>query len=522
MVKRLLLTVTMLAGMSTSSDTNFFNDKGKELLSYWDPAAFENLKGLLLQVMEYDTKAIASWGVDGMNAMKTPITTPICGFTDGYMIQAKTATYIGRFEVVDNRWVRVGDTDGMEFHFTDKNGKDCLVKITTSGETKVITVPYEKDEDYNSGDDDEGDEEGGIFESKAIKDYMSDVNVVALEVPEHAECTVTQAGLQVMSFKADIDLSYFTDEWSAKDGYAFNILFSVAKSASARTRANANSGNYDIALNYKYNPAEGIAFSAAVKVSDKSIASFNLNADGTLNLDEGFISIFGENSGQFHDMGIKSILAELDVLGAIQAKLAIPDFATFTQHFSGLSSLSMETEDDAKKVSDVLNEQMSIRFYYDHSDELKGWIGFIPSYEEDYEFWNAEPTIYFTSDNSTQSAMEFFSKENMPDVFDTVSNIYEEINEMAATVKKKMEEIDIDATKIMAVTKEKGIYYDGENVQLLGQKPGSSAEIYTMGGVLCARVKVGDDGKAALPYSLLPNDVYIIRTASGTQKFFKR
>ena len=131
-MKRLLLMIMMLTGTSTSSDTNFFNDKGKELLSYWDPAAFENLKGLLLQVMEYDTKAIASWGVDGMNAMKTPITTPICGFTDGYMIQAKTATYTGRFEVVDNRWVRVGDTDGMEFHFhTDGNGtNDNLMGAT--------------------------------------------------------------------------------------------------------------------------------------------------------------------------------------------------------------------------------------------------------------------------------------------------------------------------------------------------------------------------------------------------------
>ena len=52
MVKRLLLTVTMLAGMSTSSDTNYINDQGKELMTYWDNAAFENLKGLLLQVME--------------------------------------------------------------------------------------------------------------------------------------------------------------------------------------------------------------------------------------------------------------------------------------------------------------------------------------------------------------------------------------------------------------------------------------------------------------------------------------
>ena len=103
MVKRLLLTVTMLAGMSTSSDTNYINDQGKELMTYWDNAAFENLKDLLLQVMEYDTEAIASWGVDGMNAMKTPITAPVCGFTDGYMIQAKTATYTGRFEVVNGR-----------------------------------------------------------------------------------------------------------------------------------------------------------------------------------------------------------------------------------------------------------------------------------------------------------------------------------------------------------------------------------------------------------------------------------
>ena len=506
MVKRLLLTVTMLAGMSTSSDTNYINDQGKELMTYWDNAAFENLKDLLLQVMEYDTEAIASWGVDGMNAMKTPITAPVCGFTDGYMIQAKTATYTGRFEVVSGRWERVGDADDMEFLFTDKNGNDCLVKITTSGETKVVNIPYDIDED-DIGED--------------MKEFLSGVKVVALEIPEHAECTVTQGGLQVMSLQANIDLSYFTDGWNVTKGYAFDMLFSVAKSASARMRGNTIPGNYDIALSVKQNPGEGIGFSAAARVGDKTIASFSLNAEGELNFDETFISR-EENSIQFHDMGIKSILAELDILGTIQAKLAIPDFATFMQQFSGLSSLSMTSEDDAKKVADVLGEQMSILFYYDHSEDPKGWIGFMPYSEKEGRSWTVEPTINFYSDNSTQSVTEFFTEENLPDLYGTVTNIYGEINDLVETVSKKVEDISKNATEIMAVTKEKGIYNDGENVQLLGQKPGSSAEIYTTGGAFCARVKVGADGKAELPNSLRSNSVYIIKTASGTKKFYKR
>ena len=517
MVKRLLLTVTMLAGMSTSSDTNYINDQGKELMTYWDNAAFENLKDLLLQVMEYDTEAIASWGVDGINAIKTPITTPVCGFTDGYMLQAKIAAYTGRFEVVNGRWERAGDADDMEFSFTDKNGNDCLVKITTSGETKVVNIPYDIDEDDSSG----GNKETNEY-NKAMKELMSDVNVVALEIPQHAECTVTQGGLQVMSFQVDTDLSYFTDEWSAKNGYAFDMLFSVAKSASARVRGNSISGNYDIALNVKYNPEEGIGFSAAARVGEKTIASFSLNAEGDLNLDEGIITLGGENSGQFHDMGIKTILAELDILGTIQAKLTIPDFATFMQQFSGLSSLDMTSEDDAKKVADVLNEQMSINFYYDHSEDPNGWIVFMPSSVKEGRRWTVEPTISFTSDNSTQTANEFFTEENLPDLYGTVTSIYGEINDLVTTVTKKVEDMSKEATRIMAVSKENGIYNDGENVQLLGQKPGSSAEIYTTGGVLCARVKVGADGKAELPNSLKSNSVYIIKTASGTKKFYKR
>ena len=513
MVKRLLLTITMLTGMSTSSDTNYINDQGKELMTYWDNAAFENLKDLLLQVMEYDTEAIASWGVDGINAIKTPITTPVCGFTDGYMLQAKIAAYTGRFEVVNGRWERAGDADDMEFSFTDKNGNDCLVKITTSGETKVVNIPYDIDED---------DSNLGKKETRdAMKELLSGVKVVALEIPGHAECTLTQGGLQVMSLQADIDLSYFTDGWNVTKGYAFDMLFSVAKSASARMRGNTIPGNYDITLNVKQNPDEGISFSAAAKVGDKTIASFSFNAEGELNFDEGIYSR-DENSLQFHDMGIKSILAELDLLGTIQAKLAIPDFAAFMQQFSGLSSLSMTSEDDAKKVAAVLDEQMSINFYYDHGKEPKGWIGFIPLSEKEGRSWTVNPTINFYSDNSSQSVKEFFTEENLPDLYGTVTSIYGEINDLVETVSKKVEDISKNATEIMAVSKENGIYNDGENVQLLGQKPGSSAEIYTTGGVLCARVKVGADGKAELPNSLKSNSVYIIKTASGTKKFYKR
>ncbi len=517
MIKRLLLMTMLMTGSAPSSDTNFINNQGKDLMSLWDSEAFDNLESLLMQVMEYDTKEIAAWGVNGINAIKAPITGSICGFTDGYMMLANISTYTGRFEVVNNRWVRVGDADDVQFYFTDKDGNDCVVKITTSGDTKVVNVPCEEDEaEEKSGKD--GEEEESLFESEAIETCMADVNVVAVEVPEHAEFSVTQAGKQVMTLIVDLDLSYLGDTWDVKEnGFAYNALFSVAKSMSAKTMG--YDGNYDIAVSNCYKPGEGIKFSAEVKDNGNPVVSFNLNGIGTLNFDDGIMPI-GEEEGTIKNLGIESLTADLDVMGNIQAKCSIPDFSAFTKKLT--SSSEIEDETDAKKMANELNKQMNIDIYYEKENNTKGLVEFKPVYNEDLDEWSVESTINFTNDNSSQSLKDYFTEENLPDFMGTVLGIYRDIENMMSSVKKTKEEIDNEATKIMTITKEKGIYNDGENIQLLGQKPGSAAEIYSMGGVLCARIKVGFDGKAAIPYSLLPNDVYIIKTASGTQKFFRR
>ena len=509
MIKRLLLMMMLLTGSSQSNDTSFINNQGKDLMAYWDSEAFDNLESLLIQVMGYDTKGITAWGVDGMNAIKAPITGSICGFTNGYMMLAKISTYTGRFEVINNRWTRVGDAEGMQFFFTDKDGNDCVVKITTSRDTKIVNVPFEENE---------VEEEKGVFVSNAIKEGMADVNVVAMEVPEHAEFIVTQADQQVMSCIVDLDLNSLDDTWNLEEsGFAYNMLFSVAKSMSKRERNNG--GNYEIAVNNNYVPGQGIRFSVDVKDNENPIISFNLNGVGTLNFDDGVMP-YDEENGTVRDLGIESLTADLDVMGNIQAKCVIPDFSSFTRKLT--SSSEIEDEADAKNMANVLNKQMSMDIYCNDGNDTKGSVGFRPVYDEKWDEWSVETTINFTSDDSSQSLREYFTEENLPDFYGTVMDIYEDIKSMILSVKETVTKIDDDATKIMTITKEKGIYDDGENVQLLGQIPGSAAEIYSMGGVLCARIKVGIDGKAAIPYSLLPNDVYIVKTASGTQKFFKR
>ena len=390
---------------------------------------YRSILELLKLAMSYDTKEISEWGGQALKSMKTAITTPYNGISNGYMLMVRAANFTGHFRAVDNRWKYEGPADDLQFTYADKAGTPCVARIVTSGDTKTVNIPYEFDIDEDDDDEDL---------KKQAKDLVKDVKLVALEVPEHFEISFTYGSNQLMLTTVDFDLSCFEDNWSpTTHGLIVSINSKFAKSN--------GTGAFEMSMDrVGYQPGTGIKSSFIAKNDGNQIISFNLEAPGTIHMEDGLIDINPETGLTFKDIGIESVKIDLDVMGRIQAHGSISDVNTFVNTMTSASKC--ESEEDAKQIMSKLDNLMDGNFYYDNGTDPKGSLGMEIAYDEEKTEWKLEPTISFTSDHSTYPIKTYFSEENFPEFVGGVKTIFNELKEVATTVKEKVEEMNEEAT----------------------------------------------------------------------------
>lgn len=415
----------------TGPDKDFINEVGKDLVNQWDADSYRSILELLKQAMSYDTKEVSEWGSQALRSMKTAITTPYNGISDGYMLMVRAANFTGHFRAVDNRWKYEGPADDLQFTFADKDGTQCVARIITSGNTKTVNIPYEFDMDED--DDDKGIE-------KQAKDLVKDVKLVALEVPEHIEISFTYGSSQLMLTTVDFDLSCFEDNWKpTTHGLIVSINSKFAKSN--------GTGTFEMSMDrVGYQPGTGITCSFIAKNDGNQIISFNLEAPGTLHMEDGLIDLSEETDATFKDVGIESIKIDLDVMGRIQAHGSVSDVNTFLNTMASASKCKNESE--AQQIMSKLDGLMDGNFYYNNGSDSKGSLGLALTYDEDEEEWTLQPTISFTSDHSTYPIKKYFSEKNFPEFVGGVKTIFKELTEVANTIKEKVEEMNEEATNI--------------------------------------------------------------------------
>ena len=465
-------------------DKDFIDDVGKDLLNQWDADSYRSTLGLLTQAMSYDTKEISQWGSEALKSMKTAITTPYDGISNGYMLMIRAANFTGHFRAIDNRWKYEGPADDLQFIFTDKAGTQCVARAVSSGNTKTVNIPYEFDIDED--DDDEG-------IKKQAKELVKDVKLIAVEVPEHFEITFTHGSTQLMLTTVDFDLSCFTEDWSpTTHGLIFSINSTFAKSG-ASTRG--GTGTFEISMDrVGYQPGTGIKSSFIAKNDGNQIISFNLEALGTIKMEDGLIDINPETGVTIKDIGIESIKIDLDVMGRIQAHGSVSDVNTFVNTMINASNCKDEAE--AQQIMSKLDGLIDGNFYYDNGTEAQGSLGLGLVYNEEKEEWKLEPTISFTSNNSTYPIKTYFSEKNFPEFVGGVQTILNELKEVATNLIQNVEKMNEEASGI-------------ENLPT-DESSDAKAKIYTIGG------------RAVTSSSTLPSGVYIIKTPTGTRKFIKK
>ena len=419
-------------------DKDFINDVGKDLLNQWDADSYRNILELLQQAMSFNTEEISEWGANALGSVKTAITTPYNGISNGYMLMLRASLFTGHFKAVNDRWIYEGPADDLQFTYPDKAGTTCVARILTSGDTKTVSMPYEFDEDEDDDDDDNG------ILGKA-KDLTNGVKVIAAEVPEHFEISFTHGNTQLMLTTIDFDLSCFTDNWSpTTNGLIVSINSTFAKSNSG-VRRRGGPGTFELSMNrVGYQPVTGISFSFAAKNDGKQIMSLDVKAPGTINVDNGLIDIDAEKGVTINDIGIESLKVDLDVMGRLQARGQIDDLPNFVN--KAIKASNCEDEAEAKQIKGELDNMMQGNFYYDGNPEPKGSLGMGVTYDKDKGEWKLEPTISFKSDNSTYPIKTYFSEENFPEFVGGVKTIVSELVGVATTMREKVEKMNEEAT----------------------------------------------------------------------------
>ena len=194
------------------------------------------------------------------------------------------------------------------------------------------------------------------------------------------------------------------------------------------------------------------------------------------------------------DNGIESIKIDLDVMGRIQAHGSVSDVNTFVNTMINASNCKDEAE--AQQIMSKLDGLIDGNFYYDNGTEAQGSLGLGLVYNEEKEEWKLEPTISFTSNNSTYPIKTYFSEKNFPEFVGGVQTILNELKEVATNLIQNVEKMNEEASGI-------------ENLPT-DESSDAKAKIYTIGG------------RAVTSSSTLPSGVYIIKTPTGTRKFIKK
>lgn len=328
---------------------------------------------------DYSTDALDDWAENCLDA----ITTPLSKDGDSYYTESfykriyAASNFTGHFEAKDGRWVRSNAND-LQFTVKDRNSKDCILKLVTSGKTQRVYV----------GDDEEWD---GWYDGYYWHDEV-EIYEQYLEVPEKITLTATQGGKTIAKLVVDTDLTlmYAPDFDLESDKYDVTTTLTV--------------NGYD----WKVERANFDANSEA-SLSVKFVKDGNVIASATASA-----------KGDVSDEEVNNIQLNLNVLGEVQIKGTCSDGAKLADLLEKADD-NDEDEADFKSYINQANELINLGVYYFGSSTNQASLKLEPFEEDDwgYRYWDTEPVIYFSDGTSYSTFEAFFDEDSFEDLVNT-------------------------------------------------------------------------------------------------------
>ena len=366
----------------------------------------------------YDWDEVGDWGSEIFESLKESL-----GTTDkeqekdswgeynyiytNYKALVMASNFKGQFKAIGNKW-ELSKADDLQFIFSDQHGKECVLKLETSGNVKKVFIGnIDEWVDYNY------DYSNDYYISN---DYY-DRTQLTVGVPENIVVTLTQGGSQVVKVTVKLNIGDLSNDKfdlsknqltastlvELNNGYKFNV------SQVAYNGNNKTSVSFDMSKNGE--SLASVAFSSDIS----GIPSCNIDAMVSGNIDE----------EDFNNSNMKNVYVKLDIMGKLQIQGTLSDVRKFTDYINEAD----DNDDDEKTFKSYVNQANSLanfNLFYDGKSTKQATVTLEAFEEESWngmKYWYMEPMLNFYDGSSYSTFDAFFNDKDFKSVIDAFEKL---------------------------------------------------------------------------------------------------
>ena len=366
----------------------------------------------------YDWDEVGDWGSEIFESLKESL-----GTTDkeqekdswgeynyiytNYKALVMASNFKGQFKAIGNKW-ELSKADDLQFIFSDQHGKECVLKLVTSGNVKKVFIGnIDEWVDYKSNSTDD----------YYISNDYYDRTQLTVGVPENIVVTLTQGGSQVVKVTVKLNIGDLSNDKfdlsknqltastlvELNNGYKFNV------SQVAYNGNNKTSVSFDMSKNGE--SLASVAFSSDIS----GIPSCNIDAMVSGNIDE----------EDFNNSNMKNVYVKLDIMGKLQIQGTLSDVRKFTDYINEAD----DNDDDEKTFKSYVNQANSLanfNLFYDGKSTKQATVTLEAFEEESWngmKYWYMEPMLNFYDGSSYSTFDAFFNDKDFKSVIDAFEKL---------------------------------------------------------------------------------------------------
>ena len=366
----------------------------------------------------YDWDVVGDWGSEIFESLKESLGTTDKEQDKGswgeynyiytnYKALVMASNFKGQFKAIGNKW-ELSKADDLQFIFSDQHGKECVLKLVTSGNVKKVFIGnidewVDYDSDYTN-------------DYYISNDYY-DRTQLTVGVPENIVVTLTQGGSQVVKVTVKLNIGDLSNDKfdlsknqltastlvELNNGYKFNV------SQVAYNGNNKTSVSFDMSKNGE--SLASVAFSSDIS----GIPSCNIDAMVSGNIDE----------EDFNNSNMKNVYVKLDIMGKLQIQGTLSDVRKFTDYINEAD----DKDDDEKTFKSYVNQANSLanfNLFYDGKSTKQATVTLEAFEEESWngmKYWYMEPMLNFYDGSSYSTFDAFFNDKDFKSVIDAFEKL---------------------------------------------------------------------------------------------------
>ena len=366
----------------------------------------------------YDWDEVGDWGSEIFESLKESLGTTnkeqekyswgeYNYIYTNYKALVMASNFKGQFKAIGNKW-ELSKADDLQFIFSDQHGKECVLKLVTSGNVKKVFIGnIDEWVDYNY------DYSNDYYISN---DYY-DRTQLTVGVPENIVVTLTQGGSQVVKVTVKLNIGDLSNDKfdlsknqltastlvELNNGYKFNV------SQVAYNGNNKTSVSFDMSKNGE--SLASVAFSSDIS----GIPSCNIDAMVSGNIDE----------EDFNNSNMKNVYVKLDIMGKLQIQGTLSDVRKFTDYINEAD----DNDDDEKTFKSYVNQANSLanfNLFYDGKSTKQATVTLEAFEEESWngmKYWYMEPMLNFYDGSSYSTFDAFFNDKDFKSVIDAFEKL---------------------------------------------------------------------------------------------------